>query len=198
MTSKVEIVNIALSRLGADSINALTEATEGARQASLLWNSVRDIVLRDFPWNCAAKTAPLAQVADYTHPEWEYAYQHPADCVYARRVFNGGSKSKKDPEEFRVVIAPSGVSKIILARISEAYLEYTARITDPSLYDGLLVDALAWRLGAEMAMPVTGNAAYMEKFLEAYRQSLMIAYGIEANEGREPLVHSTTYVSSRM
>ena len=197
MTSKVEIVNIALSRLGADSINTLTEATEGARQANLLWNSVRDLVLRDFPWNCATKTGILAQVADYTHPEWEYIYQSPAESVYARRIFNGGSKAKKDPEEFRVTISPSGTSKIILARIPGAYLEYTARITDPNLYDGLFVDALAWRLGAEMAMPVTGNAAYMEKFLEAYRQSLIIAYGIEANEGREPLVHSTTYVSSR-
>lgn len=197
MASKVEIVNIALSRLGADSINALTEATEGARQANLLWDSVRDIVLRDFPWNCATKTGPLAQVGSSPHPEWEYTYQYPADCVYARRIFNGGSKAKKDPEEFRVAIASSGSTKIILARIPEAFLEYTARITDPNLYDGLFVDALAWRLGAEMAMPVTGNAAYMEKFLEAYRQSLIIAYGIEANEGREPLIHSATYVSSR-
>lgn len=197
MASKVEIVNIALSRLGADSINALTEASEGARQANLLWNSVRDIVLRDFPWNCAAKTTTLAQVAGYAHPEWEYTYQHPSDCVYARRVFNAGSRAKKEPEEFRVVISPSGTSKILLARISGASLEYTARVTDPNLYDSLLVDSLAWRLGAEMAMPVTGNAAHMEKFMEAYRQSLMIAYGVEANEGREPMKHSETYVSAR-
>jgi len=195
MPSVVEICNIALTRFGGDTINSLTEASQGARQCNLIFNTVRNAVLREFPWNFASKIVRLALVSDVTVPGWDYAYQYPSDCLHARRVFSEATVNDVKPAAFVVMNTPSG--RVVLCNIEYAYLEYTARITDPNIYDPQFIDALAWKLAADLAVPIAGDAKLREHCLGMYQRVIASAWGNNASEGRDEVKQSRSYIEVR-
>ena len=86
MTSFMEICNLALTRIGAQTINSLDEASAQAIHCNLLFGPTRDAVLRQVPWRFATARQALA-LLDETHPpEWTYGYQKPPDCLAARYI----------------------------------------------------------------------------------------------------------------
>lgn len=64
LTSDVQIVNLALTRLGDLRIAALSDATPAAQAANAVYASLRDEVLRAHPWNFAIQRATCGKVAD--------------------------------------------------------------------------------------------------------------------------------------
>ena len=50
-TSEVQIVNNALVKIGANAIISLTENSEAARAANVIFEQVRDASIRDHIWN---------------------------------------------------------------------------------------------------------------------------------------------------
>lgn len=100
MTATVDIANRALSALGTRSqITSFAEDSNEAAQCNLLFDALRDEVLRMAPWNCATnfdlitvlKAAPgtpenpssTATVWSkaFPPPPWVYEYSHPSDCI---------------------------------------------------------------------------------------------------------------------
>ena len=79
--SEVQICNVALRKLGARRITALTDDTEEAKSCTDVFDRLRDKLLRIHPWNFATKRAALA--VSTTSPAWGYdnAYPLPADCL---------------------------------------------------------------------------------------------------------------------
>jgi len=67
--SAVGVANIALSKIGAQRIVSMTEATENARLLNAIYGTIRDEVLRAHPWNFAIKRIAPALYA-YTPPIW--------------------------------------------------------------------------------------------------------------------------------
>ena len=61
MASLVDICNSALNQLGASTIISLTENSKNARIISQRFDSVRDQVFREHPWNALTKRIKLAQ-----------------------------------------------------------------------------------------------------------------------------------------
>ena len=55
MASNVDIVNNALSILGASTISSLTEDTKNARISNQRFENVRNRLFRAHPWNCLIK-----------------------------------------------------------------------------------------------------------------------------------------------
>jgi hypothetical protein len=65
-SSDIEICNLALSRLGADTITSLTaDATKEDRLCNQFYAQFRDELLRSFAWNFAVKSTPLNLVDGY-------------------------------------------------------------------------------------------------------------------------------------
>ena len=87
MIGAVRIVNVALSRLGAQMISSFTEDTKAARNAEVLFDYHRDILLGQMPWSFASKSAPLSVNANVTHPVYTYAYATPSDMLQIRKLF---------------------------------------------------------------------------------------------------------------
>lgn len=61
MSSEVDIVNNALSKIGQPPITALTDDVERARLANRIFTVIRDSVLRDYDWNFALKRVALSR-----------------------------------------------------------------------------------------------------------------------------------------
>ena len=92
MASKLEIVNIALARLGESPIQSLTEDSVPARVVSLLFDSARRSALRDYNWSFAIRSDSLARMAALPDEmfDFQYAYALPPDCLRALRLRSGG------------------------------------------------------------------------------------------------------------
>lgn len=103
MTSKTDIVNLALQAIGTRTTVTDAEiannSSNEAIQANIAYNTLRDQLLRMAPWNCAFKTANLTYITSANGtpentspasnlwapgipaPPWAYEYQFPVDCL---------------------------------------------------------------------------------------------------------------------
>lgn len=147
--TKIEVVNTALYRVGAESIQALTDSNDRARVANALWSQVQDATMRSHPWNCLKSRASLA--ADATAPAFGYAYRYllPVD-PYCLRIIRTGNKRDLYKLEGRYVLTDE---------VAPLNLLYVGRIVDVSQWDAELENAVAIRLAAEICVPLRGDQA---------------------------------------
>lgn len=105
MTTIVDIYNRALQVLGTrttvDAAQIANNSSNEAIQLNLVYENIRDDLLRLAPWDCALKTDNLVYITSSTGtpentspattlwqrgqpaPPWAYEYQYPVDCLRA-------------------------------------------------------------------------------------------------------------------
>jgi hypothetical protein len=209
MASVIDVCNLALSHLGAYAIQALSDNVKEAKESNRLYPFARDAVLRDHDWNFASARATLA-LSTETVTGWTYAYGYPVDCIAAREIVDpnkGGvaqtdswgndntSRSPKIPYEISLNAAKT--SRLILTNQETAELRYTAKITDPNLFDSLFIDALAFRLAADLAQPLRGSPQLVQMLVQMYTMKISKAKSENAGEGRADPDHSCTFLEAR-
>ena len=194
MPSVVEICNSALNILGANNITALTEDSKNARLCNQRYEPLRDAVFREHTWNCLVKRVQLAQdTASPTH-EYVYQYQLPSDCVRVLSLggYHDGSTSNVDGgQKFKVE------GRKILTDEDTVYLIYSARITDPTQYDSLLIESLVARLAAELCYAITSSTSLAVALKQDYNEKLRLARPADATEGTPDYIDSSTFINSR-
>lgn len=172
-SSVVAICNIALDMLGATPITSLEDASKTAALCARNFVTARDAALRSYPWNCASARASLAR--DTAAPAWGFlsAFPLPVDCL---RVIE-----TQDDVRFGVTWRVEG--RAILANTTGPLnIRYIRRVEDPALFDELLVQAIAARLAAIIAYPVTGQGSVQERMLAIAAQVEAQARVIDARE----------------
>lgn len=201
-----DICNIALSNLGTSKpIVTLHEGTTEADECSKRYAPARDTVLRDFPWNFANRHVVLSAVTDVTDTAlfedagWGYVYEYPDNCVNAILVYNESTNQSETKEKFRVTsVDDAGTEKLrILSNIEGAYLEYTAQIRNVRLYDPQFKDALAFRLAADLAMPLKSSTNDRDKMMQYYNAILAQAKHSNAVEGYKEPISTNRYKNAR-
>jgi hypothetical protein len=173
------ICNIALTKLGASRITSLTDESEEGILCNLLWEPIRDEVLRTHPWNCAVHYQSLAEVAsgdgDYLlGSTYDYAYQYrlPQDpyCLRALEI--------PDYPDYPYEIA----GRSLLCNLEAVTLKYIKRVIDPTFFDSLLVFALAYRLAAELTVSITNSTKTYDQMFRIYEFQVKRAGGINGIE----------------
>lgn len=155
--SEAGLCNLALVRIGQrGTIDSLDEATVEAEACKVVYGPSRDAVLAEFWWPFAtARSGTLAAITDGERDGWDYAYPLPADCIPdgARYIWSG---LRDPPLESRIPFAieanDAGDGQILLTDLDEVSLVYTRAITAPGLFPPLFVQALAWKVAAELAL----------------------------------------------
>lgn len=184
-TSEVEICNLALIKIGHDTISDLTQETKAARMCSRLYPKLRDATLRAHPWNFAIRRASLVASADAPAYGYSYAYAKPLD--YLRIV------TCEDPQTDYVL-----ESEFFLASISPFKMKYVWKVTDPNRFDSLFIDAFACRLAADLAMPLAQSAEMVDAMWGSYRERIAEARHADAQEGKGPeFTDDTGWLESR-
>ncbi|HJU39050.1 MAG TPA: hypothetical protein VJ724_05705 [Tahibacter sp.] len=215
MTSEVAIYNLALGRIGqSEVVSAPDERSKSAITCRRFYESVREFTLRDFAWGFATTAVPLAQIPLPAGKQqvmgYAYQYAYPTDCLYALAVCPetgvrfwmsqpcgwwsnvhdrpyAGLYGYTARAPFRVMRATSG-AQALYTDLPEAYLMYVADITDTSQFDPLFVDVLAWRLAAEIAVPMVGSqvgVAIAQRMSQAYVSAKQNAMTQSANEQQQ-------------
>ncbi len=178
MNSDIDICNLALMRLGTRStIAALSEGSAEANVCALVYPVVREALLARHPWNFARRRVLLA---DLGHPPfgWRYRYATPSDCLRVWEV-----DGPTTPFEISGDLDTQGNPiQVILTDRPRAWLTYTARVTDPALFNVRFVEALSWMLAAEMAIALTGDTALAQGCLQAAGNAITAAEADDANQ----------------
>jgi hypothetical protein len=196
MSSEVEICNLALSHIGTRStISALNENSNEARQCNIHYAAARDFVLRKHPWGFAEKTLALAVLSD-PPPNWLYKYQYPTDCVTAIELVPE-DKALSPPIPYKLGVADDRNSKTILTDKEDAYLRYTARVTNPTLFDAAFVQALSWYLASQLALPLTASKSIRADAVNGYLLMTGQAETADLNEGEPDPEREASWTEGR-
>lgn len=207
MTDQVTICNLALDSIGARSeIASLTEDSQAARKLSLHWAPAVDAILSAAHWNFARKQAALALLKDGTlsPPDsvpqpWLYEYAPPADSLLSRYImptFTSSPASLPGPvaaldastPAVRFIVSSDvdtngSPVNVILTNQPEALLVYTYRVTNPELFDGQFVVALAAYLGSRVAISLTGDKNMAKMAFDIADRTTREARASNGNEG---------------
>lgn len=171
MATGVSICSNALLMLGAQTINDFNEPVDRAKLASNLYETVRNDLLRDHPWNCTIKRIVLAP--DSTPPAFGYDQQFelPADCLRVLEVRENGG-----------IIDHLVEGRHILANTTVLQLKYVFLNEVENTWDAGLVNLLTLAMAAAMAYGVTQSAALQQSFQQ---QLIMAKKRARAIDGQE-------------
>ena len=185
-TSVVQIVNNALVKLGANAILSLTEDSEAARAANLIYEQIRDAVLRDHVWNFAKKRIELAKDSDTPAFEFSFQYTLPSDCLRVLQM-----------EDLDMIYKIE--SGKLLTDESPAKILYVSRVEDVNLFDSMFVEALSARISAELAVTLAESNSLYQNMMEMYQRKILDARSMDAQEsGGQDEIVADTWLSSRI
>lgn len=198
MASVVSICNLALSNIGKENINALTDAGAEAKACRQFYDHTLLILLQGYPWRFAGKTQSLAEVANDKPGQWGYAYARPSDCLKVRWVRPQYSEDDFPLTRQEEVSIPYEVDGgLIYTGLSPAFLRYTFSLNDPSKFSPLFTDALAWHLAVRLSMPLTRDPRIRAEAFQIANTTTGQAQMADANEERSSSDFVTEFVTGR-
>lgn len=186
MVSAVQICNLGLTKIGEESITAFTDDTKAGRLCNLHYAPARDMVLRDHIWNFAIKRVSLAQSTGT--PAWEYAYQFALPTDFIRAVNTDLLKTA----EWKIE------NGFLLSDDSSVKLKYVAQITDTEMFDPLFVEALAARIAAELAVPLSDSTTLSQQMFNLYASKIRTARAADAQEGTPEGIDADAWLDARL
>jgi hypothetical protein len=182
--TEVKVCNSALAKLGASRITSLSDNSTAAILCNDLFEVVRDEVLRSHPWRFAIKRATLS--ASATAPEFGYDYQYPLP-VKCLRVL----ETEYSEQEWVVE------GRFLVTNETEIKIRYIEKVTDPSLWDSMFTESLAWRLAQSLAYPLVQSNAAVESMERGFDKSIKFARSISGQEGTSRILIANTWANAR-
>ncbi len=187
ISSKVDIVNMALTLIGAKPILNFDEISKAGALARTTYDGIRDVVMEAHPWKFAMKRAALVKSA--TTPEFGFlsAWDVPPDTLRIMEI-EGTNPDLPWIREGNLVLCDID---------TPCQARYIFRNTAVGSYSPGFIKALSQRIQAEWAEPITRNSTVQKsQFDLSDRQSL----SSKANNGQEqsaPILGAEHWINSR-
>lgn len=182
--TKTEIVNKALTLIGAAPITSLSDSTNNARIMNRIYDSSLRSILSECCWNFATKRKLLAISAEtltWYDTGVTVVYAKPSDCI---RIFGSNDDDATWKEE----------GDLILSDTTGLGLKYVYYLDDPSKYPASFVDAFVDRLAYDSAFMVTNSKQIAQTYLEKYEKvSLAKARSENAQIGTQQYVKDDSW-----
>lgn len=197
MASAVQICNMALTRIGQNQfIDSIDEQSKAAELCALHYEQCRDEVLQAFPWPFAEARVALADIGSPPQ-NWAFRYRYPVDCLEARHISVPGVTMPTSAQRipYKVVHATGG--RAILTNQEHAELVYTVRVEDTTYFPQAFVNALAWRLAAELAMGLQARPENYASAIQNYQYTIGQAQALAFEESEEGPVPDSEFIQAR-
>jgi len=222
MASAVDIVNLALARLGDSATVSSIDPPEGsvqAEHAARFYPIARDSLLEMHAWGFATRRASPAPLT-VSPSSWAYAYAVPSGAVNLLAVlppdatddmtssiplaYNTygvaqGAVNTYTPQPFVIETDDDG-TEVVYTNQADAVLRYTVRVTDTTRFSPLFVNALAWFLAADLAGPILKGDAGRKTALNCTQMGealLSKAVVSDANDRHQVIETSTPWMGNR-
>ena len=198
MASDIEICNVALSRVAhTQRIVSFTERSQAAEQCKLFYASLRRLVLTDFPWPFAESSVTLADIGTPA-PGWAFRYRYPADCLKVRDIILPGHRRPLSSSmQIPYSIGFDAGGRVIHTNQPEAGVRFTFNVEDPTFFDALFADALSWRLGMDLALPLSSKPELQQFCAQQYQQALTKSQGSAFEETQDDPEPESEFITVR-
>lgn len=202
MASQVQIVNQALTKLGAARVVDIGDDTNNARTMRAIYDIKRDAELADQMWTFAIKRALIPASSTAPAFGWARAFPLPTDCLRVVQVgeqFCFYDQGEDGEALFQVETDPdTGRSAILTDQASPLALRYISRVTNPGLYPPLFVESFACRLAAESCEQLTQNLSKREAAWAERREAIRAARRVNAIEQPPQRQPATSWVRAML
>lgn len=224
MTSEVDIVNLALSRLGNRATVSSIDPPEGSAEAAhcaIFYPMARDSLLQMGTWAFATRRVTLALLSSTPPSEWGYAYGVPTDKLRILAV-----TSSDATDDYSMGVTPPFTSFDTLSQIGfgtytpqpyvlesldddspviytnqeDAVLRYTAGVVDATHFPPLFVDTVSTLLASYLAGPILKGAEGRKvsaSLMQEAMAKLSMSNTIDANQRRAVVAHNVPWMSNR-
>lgn len=188
--SETRIANRALTLLGSGKrILALDDAAPEAKTLLALWADARDATLAEHPWNFAIRRAALP--ASTVAPAFGYArsFPLPSDCL----------RWLPPRRPYRPAIEQEGAALVSDAD-APLPIRFIARIEDVALWSPGFADAMAYRLAAEAAEPLSADKGLHDRMMAGWRAAIAKAKrqdGAATGDDRGALEEDSAWLAAR-
>lgn len=178
VNSDIEIVNLALWRLGHVSITTFDEESAAGYLAKATYQAIKRAMLEAHPWNFLVDYATLvedtidADVFDYT-----YAYTLPANCL---RVLEVENQTADAGDEWTITADRKLHTNLSGTSIRIKYLRDDVAI---ARYSASFIDALASRLAHDWSEKLAKSAALSERQERIADRALQTSRTMDGAEG---------------
>lgn len=189
MASKVQICNMALSRLGASTITSLTDNTSEAKLCNTFFDDLADRVMIQGSWTSTVQRASLARTTNTPSFGFTYEFQLPVDpkCLKVLNIYEDAPGSVDYRIEGDKLLSDSSTVKI----------RYIAQLTDTEDYDPLLTEAVEVLLASYLALPLAGDKGLADRLKREYFEMVGHNLAIDGQQGSKELVVATDLTEIR-
>lgn len=181
--TKLDVFNMAMYHVGTrEDIASVDESSREAEVCRLLYDRVRDHVLRAAYWDSAKGQSRLALLAERDdtvawtaadpEPGFRFAYAVPNDFLYPRFLTTY--------ERFSAGIY-GGTQRAIFANTEDVILFYTLQQDNVALWDANLFMAMTYALAAYASMPLNGRPGRASNAAQQANNLIMEARVANAN-----------------
>jgi hypothetical protein len=190
MASKVQICNLALTKLSASTITSLTDGTREAKNCNVLFDHVVDQVLIEGSWATATRRASLNATTNTPSFGFSTEYQLPTNpkCLKVLAI----NDSAPFGTDFRVE------GDKLLTDASSIKIRYIARITDTESFGPHLTGAVVARLAMELSYTVTAQVGIYDRLAAEYQEILTRNLGSDNQQGASDITDSSDLIDVRL
>jgi len=183
--SEVQIAKMALQHIGDRyDIADLDEASVEAEQVNLLFDNVRDAMLREHPWKFALRYYTPTYLVGTPPAQWTYMFTYPPDALKVWRIVNPLDPVGDSLPPLKWTVARNNSdTKVLLSDEEEPEFEYSKMITSSAEFDASFDMALSWRLAAHLVSPLTGDMGLRDRIARDAQYWVGVAKMEDANEG---------------
>jgi len=175
--SEISICNQALGWLGANLITSFNDNTVESNLCEANYALIRDTVLEETSWSFALKRKELPALAD-AELGYSHAFQLPVDCITLIRAYK--------TTEFRTIDTLDYVleDRKILTNNGACFIKYVFKQNDVQRYTPNFIQALAFRIASDLAIPLTKSAALQKQYLGLYQMRISDASATDGQQVR--------------
>jgi len=170
-SSRIDIVNIALSNVGAEKLYSFDEKNTRARLLSILYDQAWMMCQSDGNWRFLDKIVELSQLSVET-PQNVYAFALPSDCIKPVDLYPSGQN-----------LYWERVGDTIYTELSDdVWLRYSMYQSNSLKYPPYFVNALSAYLTMLICRPIAGEkVAVREEYRKQYEMVRDMGLAIDAN-----------------
>jgi len=180
--SEARICSMALSHLGEDAIESLTEGTAESNACDLWYDYSRRIALASHDFGFARTRQALA-----THDDdppsgiWGYRYQYPSDCVKLRKL-QSPSGDQADNIPYEIELGDNRDNKSIVTDLQDAVAVFTYNLTQVDLFTEYFILMLSFGLAGNLTYSITGKREFRKDMIATAQSMALMAPANDANE----------------
>tara|TARA_R110002167_G_scaffold124945_4_gene304716 strand:- start:9382 stop:9993 length:612 start_codon:yes stop_codon:yes gene_type:complete len=187
MASEIDVVNMALSRIGANTISSVDDPTNEARLAKLELDQSKSSLLRQANWNFATKWQVMYVTADVVvFPDFKYIFSLPVDYIRVQAMKYPTSTVASG--ELRSIDRWNITGRYLGTDVESPLMRYTNN-AGIGFWDDMAIEALVWRMAANLSSTLSRSET-----TRAYAaQQFMMAYQLAQNvDGKEKVLDRVT------